>query len=95
MSIKELEQELIECFRSAERDEKNGKKHKGLLVVRSNDEEARYGPFVKMEKVLERYEEMTLVCKQAICQAEEIVFSDKEYKIPEEMFLQEKEEAEL
>ncbi len=49
-------------------------------------EEARYGPFVKIEKVFERYEEMTHLCKKAISQAEEILFSLEEFKVPKELY---------
>lgn len=182
MKTEELEKYLKECFKAAERDEKAGKKHKGLLITRPDNEEAkryiqkakdslelcqlykekrydykipeewfyalyycalailskfgvetrsqkytalfleyiankhlidydaefinritvhsekgkesevdkreeaRYGSFIKIDKVFERYDEMTLLCKKAISQCEEIVFSNKEFKIPEELY---------
>ena len=49
-------------------------------------EEARYSYLIKIETVRERYEEITMLCKNAISQAEEIVFSDKEFKIPKELY---------
>lgn len=49
-------------------------------------EEARYSPLIKIEKVRERYGEITMSCKKAISQAEEIIFSDKELKVPEEIY---------
>lgn len=179
MNLIKLQKELIECFRTAKRDENNGKKHKGLLKIRPNDEEAkiyiqkakeslelceiykerrydykiqeewfyslyycalailsklgiesrsqkwtalfleyiinkrlidydidfikkitvysekgkesevdkreeaRYGPFIKMDKVFKRYEEMSVLCKKAISQCEEIIFSDKKFMASE------------
>ncbi len=49
-------------------------------------EEARYSSSIKIEAVRERYEEITLFCKNAISQAEEIVFSKGEFKIPKELY---------
>ncbi|MEI6058679.1 MAG: hypothetical protein WCP89_02810 [archaeon] len=49
-------------------------------------EEARYSPSIKIAKVEERYEETTQLCKEAIAQAEEIVFSTKEFKVPRELY---------
>ena len=48
-------------------------------------EEARYSSWIKNEEVQKRYEVMIVVCKEAISQAEEIVYSEKEYKIPDEL----------
>ncbi len=48
-------------------------------------EEARYGPKIKIEKVKERYEGTMELCKKAIFQAEEIVYSDKKYEVPREL----------
>lgn len=41
MKIEDLAKKLKDCFKDAEKDEKEGKKHKGLLVVESNDKSAR------------------------------------------------------
>jgi len=49
-------------------------------------EEARYSFAIKIERVEERYDEMMDLCKKAISQCEEIAFSDKRLKIPEELF---------
>ncbi|MBI2630079.1 hypothetical protein HYW76_03180 [Candidatus Pacearchaeota archaeon] len=49
-------------------------------------EEARYSSSIKIEAVKERYNEITLFCKKAIFQAEEIVFSAKELIIPKELY---------
>jgi len=48
-------------------------------------EEARYGSSIEIESVKKRYEEITILCKNAISQAEEIVFSNTDFKIPEEL----------
>ena len=182
MKTEELEKNLRECFRTAEKDEKKGKKHKGLLLGKPNNkvaeeyikkakmelelceiykqkgidykiaeewfyalyycalailakfgietrsqkytalllkyikskgfieyddefikritvysekgeksevderEHSRYSSAIKNEKISERYEEMTNLCKKAISQCEEIVFSDKKFKVPEELY---------
>ena len=49
-------------------------------------EEARYSSSIKIEKVEERYNETMQLCKESIAQAEEIVFSDKEFKVPKEIY---------
>ena len=50
-------------------------------------EEARYGASVHTRGIMEKYGFMTDVCKRCISQAEDIVYSDKEFKIPEELIL--------
>ena len=47
-------------------------------------EDARYGASVRNEEVIQKYNFMMDVCKRCISQAEEIVYSDKEFKVPEE-----------
>ncbi|MDO8622808.1 MAG: hypothetical protein Q7R52_01040 [archaeon] len=49
-------------------------------------EEARYSSSIKIEKVEERYNETIQLCKESISQAEEIVFSTKEFKVPKEIY---------
>ena len=49
-------------------------------------EKARYGSSIKSKEVEMRYSEMNDICKRAISQAEEIVFSDKEFRVPKELF---------
>ena len=39
--MEDLAKKLRDCFKDAEKDEKEGKKHKGLLVVEPNDKYAR------------------------------------------------------
>lgn len=48
-------------------------------------ENARYGSSVKSKEVSGKYNYMTTVCKKAISKCEEIVFSDKEFKVPKEL----------
>src|SRR3989344_7935452 len=40
-------------------------------------EKSRYSPLVEIEEVAQNYEKMMNICKKAISQCEEIVFSDK------------------
>ena len=61
-------------------------KKKGEESEVDKREEARYSSAIKIEKVEERYEETTQLCKKAISQAEEIVFSNQNFKIPDELF---------
>ena len=49
-------------------------------------ETARYSSAIKSEEVSSKYEYMTDVCKKAISQCEEIVFSGKEFEIPKELY---------
>lgn len=48
-------------------------------------EKARYGPSIKNEEVTNKYEFMTNLCRKAIFQCEEIIFSNREFKIPNEI----------
>lgn len=48
-------------------------------------EKARYGSSIGSEEIEQKYKHMTDVCKRAIAQCEEIVFSDKQFKVPEEL----------
>lgn len=47
---------------------------------------ARYGALIKIPEIEQDYDGMMLVCKKAISQCEEFVFSGDKYKIPEELF---------
>lgn len=49
-------------------------------------ETARYSSSITSKEVESKYEYMEDVCKKAIFQAEEIVFSDKEFKVPKELY---------
>lgn len=48
-------------------------------------EASRYSSSITNESVKARYGEMTDICKKAIFQAEEIVFSRRDFKVPEEL----------
>lgn len=48
-------------------------------------ESARYGAGIKIPEIEQDYEKMMGVCRSAIAQGEEIVFSNDECKIPEEL----------
>lgn len=48
-------------------------------------EKARYGSSVQSEEIMQKYEFMMDVCKRCISTCEEIVFSDKEFKVPKEL----------
>ena len=48
-------------------------------------EKSRYGSSVKSEEIANKYNYMTDVCKRAISQCEEIVFSEKQFKVPKEL----------
>jgi len=49
-------------------------------------EKARYGSSIQSEEIEAKYKEMSNICKKAISQAEEIVFSNQDFKIPKELF---------
>jgi uncharacterized protein (UPF0332 family) len=48
-------------------------------------EKARYGASTRSEEIGAKYERMTALCKQAIAQAESIVYTDKTLEIPREL----------
>ena len=50
-------------------------------------EKSRYGSSVRSQEIENRYEYMNQLCKRAIFKCEEIVFSDKEFKIPKEEYI--------
>ena len=182
MKTEELEKSLRECFRTAQKDEKKGKKHKGLLITQPDHkkaeeylakakvnlhlcdlykkqgfdykipeewfytlyycalailskfgiesrsqkctaaflryakdnglieydnefidritvyrdkeeksdvderETARYSSAIKSEEVSSKYWYMTDICKKSISQCEEIIFSDKQFEVPKELY---------
>ena len=47
---------------------------------------ARYGSLIKIPEIEQDYVKMMDICKKAISQCEEIVFSDKEFRVPKELF---------
>jgi len=60
------------------------KKEEGSEVDKR--EFARYSSAVKIKQVKERYDSMTNNCKQAISQAEEVIYSKEKIIIPKELF---------
>jgi len=48
-------------------------------------EDARYGSAVQSEEIIGKYKFMMDVCRRCISACEEIVFLDKEFKIPQEL----------
>ena len=49
-------------------------------------ETARYGSSIKSEEVTARYKSMTDICKKAISQCEEIVFTNTQLRVPKELY---------
>ncbi len=58
------------------------KEEKSDVDVREN---SRYGSGTKSKEIESKYEYMMNICKKAIYQSEEIVFSNEELKIPKEI----------
>jgi len=48
-------------------------------------ESARYGASIKSEEIKSNFENMNNICKKAINECEDIVYSDKKYLIPKEL----------
>ena len=48
-------------------------------------EEARYSSTIKIESVKEAYDEANSLCKRAISQSSDIVFSSRQFNIPKEI----------
>jgi hypothetical protein len=48
-------------------------------------EEARYSSAIEIESINERYDEVNTLCKKAISQAGDIVFSNKPFEVPKEI----------
>ena len=63
---------------------------KGKISDVDERETARYSSAIKSQDVTSRYAPMTLTCKRAISQCEEIVFSNKEFTVPRDLFPLEK-----
>ena len=49
-------------------------------------ENARYSSSIKIKEIEKDYDNMMNLCKEAISQCEDIVFSDKSFKIPKELY---------
>ena len=50
-------------------------------------ETARYSSSIKSAEVSKKYTAMETICKKAISQCEEIVYSDKKFKVPKECLI--------
>lgn len=48
-------------------------------------EKSRYGSAIKSKEIESKFESMNIICKKAIAQCEEIVYSEKEFKVPKEL----------
>ncbi len=57
------------------------KKHKSNVDDR---EDARYGPSIKNDNILQEYDRMMEVCRKCINQCYDIVLSDKDFELPKE-----------
>ena len=49
-------------------------------------EKARYGSSITSKEIEVKYKDTINVCKRAIFQAEEIVFSEREFRVPKELY---------
>lgn len=49
-------------------------------------EDARYGSSMKSKEVASKYNYMEGICKKAISECEEIIFSDKEFRVPKGLY---------
>lgn len=61
-------------------------KEKGEKSDVDEREKSRYSSSVKSEEITYKYKYMVDICKKAISQCEEIVFSNKQFKIPKELY---------
>ena len=71
MTTEELAKKLKDCFKNAENDEKEGRKHKGLLITEPNDKSAK---------------EYIQKAKDALGWCEIYKIKGADYKIPEEWY---------
>lgn len=58
------------------------KKHRSDVDER---EKARYGPSIKNDGIIQKYNDMTEVCKRCISQCEDIVTSDDNFEVPKNL----------
>lgn len=49
-------------------------------------ESARYNSSIKSKDIESQYELMNNLCKKAISQCEELVYSDKKFEVPKEVY---------
>jgi len=65
-----------------------------IIVYRGKEEKsdvderetARYSSSITSKEIESKYEHMNQICKKAISQAKEIVFSNKEFKVPKDLY---------
>lgn len=55
-------------------------------------EEARYSPKFKFKEIAEQYDKMMETCREAISQCEEIIFSERAFEVPKELYEAQKNE---
>jgi len=60
-------------------------KEKDALSDVDAREKGRYSSTIHMKEVLLQYDEMMVLCKKAIAQCEEIMFSKEDFKLPSEL----------
>ena len=48
-------------------------------------EKARYGSSIEIKEAIQNYDKMMDICREAISQCKEIIFSEKEFNIPKEL----------
>ena len=48
-------------------------------------ERSRYSPVIQIKEVAQNYDKMMDICKKAISQCEDIVFSDAQFEVPAEI----------
>ena len=63
-------------------------KEKDKKTAVDEREEARYGSKIKIKAIEEKYEGTMSLCKKAISQCEEIVYSNKKFEIPKEFIFE-------
>ena len=59
---------------------------KSLKTDVDERETARYSSLTKSKEIESRYEYMDELCKKAISQAEDIIYEDKKFQVPEELY---------
>ena len=60
-------------------------KEKDKKTAVDEREEARYSSKMRIEKVEKQYDEIIGLCREAISQAEDIVFSKEKFEVPKEL----------
>ena len=66
---------------------------KRIMVYREKEEKsdvderekARYSSSIEIKEIEQNYDKMMVICKEAISQCKDIVFSEETFKVPEEL----------